>query len=291
MMSITPQQFLADLDSLVSLPDICFQVNQLADNPTSNAKNIADVVSQDPNLVAQVLRIANSPYYGFPSRVDTIMRAISVIGIEDLRNLVLSTSVINAFSAQKNELVDLKKYWTHSLFAGFAARQLCRLTTTKVLDKERFFVAGLLHDIGQLVLSLKAPEIMKVIIHRSKQEREPFYKVEEVVFGIGHCELGAELLKKWQLPDSLQAVAAFHHDPEKSKDYALEVSVIHIANALAHKVNISGLGNREQLNISEYAWKITGLTEEKAVLAVDKAKAEFVKTLPVFMSQITSSAV
>jgi len=283
-MPITPAQFLENVESLISLPDICSRVNQMADDPTSNAKDIADVVGQDPSLTAQVLRIANSSYYGFPSRVDTITRAISVIGTQDLRNLVLSASVINVFSASKNELIDIQRYWAHSLFTGFVARQLSRSTTAKVLDKERFFVAGLLHDVGQLAFSIKAPEMMRIILHRAKAGVEPFYKVEELVFGLGHCELGEELLKKWQLPASLQAVAAYHHEPEKAKDHLLEVYIVHIANAVAHQVNISGLGTRERVSISDQAWKITGLTEQHVVSAVEKAKLEFLNSMPAFIS-------
>ena len=285
-MPITPERFLENVDSLVSLPDICFRVNQMVDDPSSNAKDIAEVVGQDPNLTAQVLRIANSSYYGFPSKVETISRAISVIGTQDLSNLVLSASVINAFSIKKNELIDLQKYWAHSLFTGFVSRQLSRSTTAKVLDKERFFVAGLLHDIGQLIFSMQVPEMMRIILHRAKADVEPFYKVEELVFGVGHCELGAELLKKWQLPESFQAVARYHHEPEKAKEHLLEVNVVHIANAMAHQVNISGLGKKEQVTISGDAWNVTGLTEQHVVSAVEKAKVEFLNSMPAFISHL-----
>lgn len=284
-MPMTAERFLKDVDSLVSLTDVCFRVNQMADDPTSNAKDIAEVVGRDPNLTAQVLRIANSSYYGFPSKVETITRAISVIGTQDLRNLVLSASVINAFSMHRNELIDIQKYWAHSLFTGFVARQLSRAASTKVLDKERFFVAGLLHDIGQLVFSMKVPEMMRIILHRSQADIEPFHIVEKLVFGLGHCELGAELLKKWQLPDSLQAVARYHHEPEKAKEYLLEVNVVHIANAMAHQVNMSGLGKKERVEIADEAWKITGLTEQLVVSAVEKAKPEFLSAMPAFITR------
>ncbi|MDH3325967.1 MAG: HDOD domain-containing protein [Gammaproteobacteria bacterium] len=282
-MPITPEQFLRDVDHLVALPDVCFRVNEMVDDPNSSALDIAHVLSRDPNLTAQLLRIANSPYYGFPSRVETISRAISVIGMQDLRDLVLSTSVINAFSADKNDLINMDKYWRHSLFTGFIARELGSKTTTKVLCKERLFAAGLLHDIGQLVMLAKIPEIMRVVLHRAKADAEPYHEVEQVVFGLGHSEIGAALMKKWHLPESFQAVALYHHEPEKAEAFKLEVSIVHIANAMSHIAHMHGLGFKEKLKISHEAWELTGLDKKTVVHATKKATAELEDTVKAFV--------
>ena len=282
-MPITPNQFLQGVDHLVSLPDVCFRVNEMVDDPNSSALDIATVLSRDPTLTAQLLRIANSPYYGFPSRVETISRAITVIGMQDLRDLVLSTSVINAFGADKNDLINMEKYWRHSLFTGFIARELGGKTTTKVLCKERLFAAGLLHDIGQLIMTAKVPEIMRIILHRAKADAEPYNEVEQVVFGLGHSEVGAELMKQWGLPESFQAVARFHHEPAKADDFKLEVSIIHIANAMSHIANMHGLGFKEKLKICPEAWAITGLDKKAVVTATKKAASEFEDTVKAFV--------
>ncbi len=282
-MPITPSQFLQNVDHLVALPDVCFRVNEMVDDPNASALDIAKVLSRDPNLTAQLLKIANSPYYGFPSRVETISRAITVIGMQDLRDLVLSTSVINAFGSDKNDLINMEKYWRHSLFTGFIARELGSKTTTKVLCKERLFAAGLLHDIGQLVMTAKIPEIMRIIMHRAKADVEPYHEVEELVFGLGHGEVGEELMKKWHLPESFQAVARYHHEPEKAKDFKLEVSVVHIANVMSHIANMHGLGFKEKLEISPIAWEITGLDKKTVIHATRKAKSEFEDSVRAFV--------
>lgn len=282
-MYITPSKFLKGVDHLVALPDVCFQVNEMVDDPNASAIDIANVLSRDPNLTAQLLKIANSPYYGFPSRVETISRAIIIIGMQDLRDLVLSTSVINAFSADHNELVNMEKYWRHSLLTGFIARQLGSKTTTKILCKERLFAAGLLHDIGQLIMTTKIPEIMRVILHRAKEDKEPYHEVERITFGLGHSEIGAELMKKWHLPPSFQEVARFHHEPEKANDFKLEVAIVHIANVMAHISNMHGLGFPEKLKISSYAWELTGLDKKTVVAATKKASKEFNETANAFV--------
>ncbi|HFE37221.1 MAG TPA: HDOD domain-containing protein, partial [Gammaproteobacteria bacterium] len=218
-MPITPKKFLEGVDHLVALPDVCFRINEMADDPLSSAADMGAIIAQDPNLTAQLLRIANSPYYGFPSKVETISRAITVIGTQDLRDLVLSASVINAFNAKPNDLIDMQNYWSHALFTGLLARELGGRTSTKVLCKERLFVAGLLHDIGQLVMSIKIPELMSVMMQRAEAKVEPFYKTERLIFGIGHGEIGGQLMEQWHLPASLANVAKYHHEPEQTADY------------------------------------------------------------------------
>ena len=282
-MSISPKKFLQSVDDLVTLPDVCFLINEMADNPLSTAADMAKLIGRDPNLVAQLLRIANSPYYGFPSKVETIPRAITVIGTQDLKDLVLSASIINVFNADENDLIDLEKYWSHALFTGIVARQLGSKTSAKVLCKERLFVAGLLHDIGQLVMSVKIPELMSIMVQRGHKKAEPFFETERLIFDIGHAEIGAELMNKWHLPASLQAVAKYHHEPEKADDFLLEVSIIHISDALAHLANVSGLGVKEKIKISPVAWKTTGLTKDAIVSAVDMAKLEFEKSISAFI--------
>ena len=282
-MSMTPKEFLRDVDDLVSLPDVCFRINEMADDPWSSAVDMSEVISRDPNLTAQLLRIANSAYYGFPSKVETISRAITVIGTQDLRDLVLSTSVINAFKTNPSELINMKNYWSHALFTGLLSRQLGAKTSTKILCKERLFVAGLLHDIGQLIMGVKIPELMSIIMKRSEANVEAFFETERLIFNIGHGEIGAELMKNWNLPSSLQAVARYHHEPELADEFLLEVSIVHIANAMAHLANIGGLGRNEKVKISALAWKTTGLNKETVLAAVEKAKSEFESSADAFI--------
>jgi HD-like signal output (HDOD) protein len=290
-MSITPKAFLKGLDNLVVLPDVCFRINEMADDSSSSAVDMAEIIAQDPNLTAQLLRIANSPYYGFPSKVETISRAITVIGTQDLRDLVLSASMIKAFSTKPNELINMEKYWSHTLFTGLLSRELGSKTSTKILCKERLFVAGLLHDIGQLVMSIKIPELMSVMMYRDKAKVDPFFEIERWIFGIGHGEIGAQLMKQWNLPDSLQAVTKYHHEPEKADEHLLEVSIVHIADAMAHLANFSCLGAKEQVKISPLAWKVTGLDKQTVLTAVNKAKTEFKKSASAFIPFQRSFAV
>ncbi len=284
-MAITPKQFLHDVDALVSLPDVCIQVNRLAEDPSSSAVQMAQIISKDPNLTAQILKIANSPFYGFPTRVETITRAIAVIGTQDLRDLVLSASIIKVFSRHDNEIFDLSRYWRHSILTAFIARQLSNKTKTAVLAKERLFIAGLLHDIGKLVMSMKVPEIMRIIQDRAAKGYEPYQDVEKLVFGLGHAEIGGELMRHWNLPKCLRSVAKYHHKPSRAKEYLLETCIVHIADAMARYLNVAASESRYPVKISSTAWRVTGLDKDEVNNILDSARKEFESSLNVFMPQ------
>lgn len=284
-MPITPAEFLNGIDQLVSLPDVCIRVDELARDPSTSAVDIAQVVAQDPYLSSQILRIANSSYYNFPMPVETLSRAIVVIGVQDLRDLILSSSIIRAFSKADNHVFDMKRYWRHSVFTGFLARQLGAKTSTRVMCRERLFMAGLLHDIGKLAMGVKIPEIMGIIINRAKAGKESYSEVEKLIFGLTHAEIGAELMRRWNLPESMQVVARFHHSPAKAKDFLLETSIVHIANALSHYLNLSPVESNYPTKVSTTAWRISGLNKEKALSVLDAAKDEFENSMSAFIPE------
>jgi len=284
-MPITPKQFLSGIDELISLPEVCLKVDELAQKPDTSAVEIAQAVAQDPHLAAQILRIANSPFYNFPMPVETLSRAIVVIGIQDLRDLVLSSSIIRTFSQTESKVFDLKDYWRHSVFTGFLARQLGAKTQTRVLCRDRLFMAGLLHDIGMLVMSVKIPEIMRIVVSRSQVARESYIQAEKLIFGLTHAEIGAELMKQWGLPVSLQTVARYHHSPGRADDHLLETSIVHIANAMSHYLKLSPVSSDYPAKVSSTAWKITGLNKEMAFSVLEATKEEFENSLSAFLPE------
>ena len=140
---------LDDVEGLVSPPDVCLRLFELIHAPTTGAKDIAAVVGVDPNLTTRLLRIANSSFYNFSRKIDTISRAVTVIGTAELYQLVLSVSAVKTFANIPNELVKMETFWRHSVYTGLLARALA--IRANVLHPERLFVSGLMHDIGSLV--------------------------------------------------------------------------------------------------------------------------------------------
>ncbi len=254
-MPISATELARGVSQLVSLPDVCLQVNQMAEDETCSAEDMARVVQRDPALTSQLLRIANSAYYGLTAKVETVTRAITIIGNRELRDLVLATSVINNFATLAGDRAFLEAYWRHSVRVGCIARTLAQGAATRVLHSERLFVAGLLHDIGRLVMAVRIPELLRVMVALSRSKRIPMREAERLVFDLDHGEVGAALLADWELPEVMVEAAAWHHEPERAEAFPMEVALVHVADALAHdRVD----------EVQEGCWALLGMDARRA---------------------------
>lgn len=259
MAKLTPQQLINDNLTLVSLPEIVIRLNEMVDDPKCTAADIANTLGQDVALTGRLLKIVNSPFYGFPSKIDTISMAVTILGNQQLRDLVLSTSVITRFQKIPMDIVNMDTFWRHSISCATAAKVLA--THLRVNNQERFFVAGLLHDIGKLIMYITLPDPSRQVIELGRDTSIDPKTLETSVFGFDHAELGAELLRTWQLPDSLITATAYHHNPSEAENYQKEVAVVHLANALANTVSPSFSVDDDTV-IDPAAWSILGIDPE-----------------------------
>jgi putative nucleotidyltransferase with HDIG domain len=274
------------VSTLVSLPEVCMQVNDLVDDPNSSAAAIGKVISQDPGLTTRLLKIANSSFYHFPSKIETVSRAVTIIGTRELRFLVLATSSVRSFDNLPNDLVDMSAFWRHSVYTGVIARILAG--HCNVLHKERLFVAGLLHDVGHLVMYNKIPELVRVMFHRVKVTGEPLYEAEREVFDTDHGEVGEALLKLWRLPQSLQEVVRHHHEPEKAEQFRLETAIVHMANSLAMLAEMGTTSLAEGPPVSDLAWQLTGVSPDQVESLLHDAREQFLEALLLFLPGVIS---
>ena len=257
-MPMTLEEFTQDIDHLVSLPSVGMRVNEVVNDPNSNADDIGKLISQDPALVTRVLRIANSPAYGLSTQITTITRAVSIVGTQLIRDLVLATSTISAFEDIPNELVSLENFGDHSLYCGIAARFLAEQRGMKHTETE--FLAGLLHDIGQLVIFRKEPDAAKRALLLSIEGPDDFalHKAEQAVFGFDHAQVGATLLHHWHFPDLLVACVEKHHAPQEEQKFPIEVSLVHIANSIASLAEIDSVSEEDAVRTEQLSWDRVG---------------------------------
>ena len=229
---MTPQELIKDTDGLVSLPDVCLQVYQQLEDPFFSAAQVSQTISLDPGLTARVLRLVNSAYFGFDRKIETISHALGLLGADQLRNLVLATSVTNAFRNIPTNLVDMSLFWAHSVTAALVAQHLGRACLLK--NPERLFVTGLLHDVGQLVIYSRKPDLATQTLERGMAKEGHLWELEQEIIGCDHAAVGGALVDSWQLPQSLCEPIAYHHQPAKAEQYPEEAAITHIANILAN---------------------------------------------------------
>ncbi len=267
------KQLIDETLELASLPAVVMRAMELLNDPHTSASDIGAVVSQDPALSARLLKIVNSSFYGFPSRIDTISRAITIVGTLELTDLILGSSAISAFDRLPNQLIDMQKFWEHSLYAGVVARILAR--QLRAPNTERCFVMGLLHDIGSLVLYHRQPDKSRQALELANERSSPLHLAERELFGFDHGEVGAELMSAWKLPESFIEIAMHHHQPSAAERYRLETTTIHLADVITGMAYSTGSDTRQTANLEPGAWELTGLSVDIMETVIAEADAVF----------------
>jgi len=274
----SPEDLVKGVIKLVSLPEIFIRVNQVMSDPNHDAKQLGDVISHDPSLTARILRIVNSAFYGLRVKIELVSRAVSVIGEEDLRNLVLATSAVETFKRIPNELVDIDLFWRHSIHTGIVAKLLSR--HCNILHGERLFVAGLLHDIGKLIMYHQEPDLSQDILMEANDTDGVIFRAEEEILGFNHADVGGALISAWKLADTLKDTISYHHAPLLARKYPVETAIVHISNCIVNAIgpeteinehllddhpafepetlNISGIDLRILPELMDQAWEQTG---------------------------------
>ncbi|MCG8426628.1 MAG: HDOD domain-containing protein [Chromatiales bacterium] len=231
-LDMTPKQLVSDIEGLFSLPEIFLKINALIEDPRASADDFTALISQDADLTARLLRTVNSSFYGLKAPIDTISRAITIIGTNDLRNLAVMTAACDLFSGIPADLMKMDDFWYSSVACGTLAQSFGKRCC--VLHPERLLVMGVLHDIGRLVLVQQLPELTKEVLMITQGRNELLIDAERDVMGCDHAEVGALLAESWGLPVSICNAIRYHHAPMESSKYLTETAVVHVSQALAY---------------------------------------------------------
>ncbi|MCW8826284.1 MAG: HDOD domain-containing protein [Gammaproteobacteria bacterium] len=278
---MTPEQLVSRCKGITSLPTIYRRLDESINDPYSDLSDIAFILSDDPSLTARLLRIANSAMFNFPSQVETVSRAITVIGTKQLRDLVLATSVIELFKNIPDQHVNMESFWRHSIATGIAARVIA--TYRREANVERFHVLGLLHDIGRLIMYLQIPEELNSAIELSVDKGIPVYQVEKQLLGFDHTAVSEVLLSQWQLPVSLQEGVAYHHAPGHAKRYPEEAATVHVADIIVNAFKLGNSGEPSVPLFVESAWTRLGLENEKLPLISEQLLLQYGAAVDLFL--------
>lgn len=268
-------KLIAQNPRLASLPDVVGELNSAVESPYTSTGDLADIIGRDPALSARLLAVVNSPHYGLPRQVSSLDKAVALIGTNQLRFLAISTVVVNRFSDMPNALVTMDTFWRHSFTCAVAARTLAEHLGER--DRESHFLAGLLHDIGSLLLYTTLPTLSKEAILYARKKNLPVFRAERDVIGFDHAEAGATLLRHWNLPEDVVAAVGGHHEIGAQGHHGQKKAIIHLANGIATAIHPSTPLFKEPQHVDPDAWRLAGVSETQldAVLGeIDQRVAE-----------------
>ncbi|TAN47094.1 MAG: HDOD domain-containing protein [Methylococcaceae bacterium] len=281
-MAKTASELVSDIGGLITLPDVYLKIDRLVNDPKSSTTDIAKAVSQDPSFTARLLRVANSPLYKVSSTIDSVPKAISIIGVTQIRSLALSMSVSKCFAGLPNELVSMENFWRHSLLCALAARLLAK--TARRCDPDTLFTAGLLHDIGELIIFNRMPEQAKQALEMvlDSQDEMAVNEAELAVIGFDHADVGGALAVRWHLPPVLTECIAYHHNLAGAMQHPRETALVHLANVIALMAEVDTLELDDVEPIDPAAWEKTGLDLSVVEPAVRAVQTEIVEIEQLF---------
>ncbi|MBF0480431.1 MAG: HDOD domain-containing protein [Desulfovibrionaceae bacterium] len=264
-----PGELLSRDVKLVSLPEVFLRINQALQDPASTTGHIADLIGMDPSLSAILLKIVNSAFYSralraarhqFPAKVDSLSRAVALVGSSQLGVLALGVSVLSRFDDIPAGLIDMKSFWRHSIFCGILARMLAE--KRRASEGEHFFVAGLLHDIGRLIFYRHYPVLSGETLVAARVRKMSLTEAEREIMGFDHAVIGGLLLKKWNYPSSLEKSVRFHHEPGAVLIID-EPAVVHVADCITVALDMGSSGECLVPPLIPEAWDNAGVAPEE----------------------------
>ncbi len=271
-MALDAERIVTNVLKVAALPAVALKFSEAIKDPLTSNHDLENIVSEDSALAAKVLMIANSVLFNFPSKIDTISKAITIIGHKQLSEIILSCSIVAMFKDIPQDIIDMEMFWQHSISVATASRILA--SARREQNIEKFFTAGLLHDIGKLIIFVEAPKYALEVMARCAGENKLMHKVEKEILGFDHAKLGSMLLKKWKLPVEIVSTAQYHHMPSVAPTDIVLPGVIHIADIISHALQFGTSGERFVPTLNEKTWSALGLDIEILGQTIDQLNVQ-----------------
>ncbi len=241
---------------LLPLPGLVQEMQKAMVDPKCTAATLAGIMEQYPGISRRLLKVVNSSFYSLPIRIDSVFQAAAILGIKRLSMLVLGLTIRSVFKEVAPSSMDMKKFWRHSMACAIASKTMG--AARMGLNNERLFLAGLLHDIGRLILMKNHPEYMRLAEKKAVKERKAHYFAEAEVLGLDHAEVGGLLVSRWKFSLVLEQIISCHHEPSLSV-HPVETAIVHVADILANVYTLD-MENEEYVPpLDPYAWELLKL--------------------------------
>lgn len=257
---------LNQIENLPTLPIVAQQILKLISSQNSNMSQIAKVITRDQAISARVIRLTNSAFYGFRNRIASIKHAIVILGLNTVKNLVLGISVVKAFEdSSRSPIFKRELFWLHTFATAQGAKLMAKYLNRS--NEEDYFMAGLLHDIGILVIDQFFHHEFAEILKRSLQSNADFLTSERDVLGMSHGDVGCILAGKWNIPEFLIHTIKYHHNPEhlprEAEANLDKIAIVHVADAKVRKEGIGKFSDNFHAFYSDTTFRRVNLSDSK----------------------------
>jgi len=275
-MARTPQDIIRDTSDLVSLPDIYIRVKSVIDDPDSAMSDLTAIVGFDPALAARLLTLANSAFFGFSSKIDTIDRAVNILGSRQIHDLVLATTVADAFASMTPRTLTMQEFWTNSVHCGLLAKSFA--STCDLIDADHYFVEGLLFDIGHLILDQAEPDQCLAAAAEARNNNKPLHIAERELIGCDYAAVGAALMAGWNFPGSFAESVGCQNDPAAAHAFPLDAAILHGSVTLLRHAQEDFAAEELFAQLDPAAVDATGIEADMLEAVVDTAADELTRT-------------
>ncbi|MFT6777757.1 MAG: HD-like signal output (HDOD) protein [Paraglaciecola sp.] len=242
MLSIHPIDIAKVANQSFALPDICVRIRLMLDDDHSDLQDIGLLITLDPSLSSKLLKLANSPLFRFETQVDSLAKAINIIGGEALYNLVMAETASSAFEHFSSDVINLKRFWLQSIYAALVAKHLAKMV--KIRGSDRFFLLGLLHNLGELLVAIQSPD--SAIKCCEYDEKTTPWALQQQVLGFNYANCSAKLMQHWHLPSQLYKPMMDLHNENKALENK-EVAIIYTAARASVAMTHDNLYSASQL--------------------------------------------
>ena len=273
------KQVVSNIRNLPTPPIVFHQIQKVLNEPNASAIDVAKILSEDPAMSVKVLKLTNSAFYGLAREIESVREAVVMVGMEAVKNLVLSASVLDMFKGDDLNQDFQEQFWRHSLATAVAGRFLARkLRGPGIVDPDSGFSAGLLHDVGKMVLCcFLKEEHAKFAAARTEDRQSPDYVVEEQTLGYTHSEIGGFLASQWKLPQRLVDAITYHHRPDQSQVEEPIAAIIHLANYVAQTTFLDSSEHHLVAPLDPNVLGLLGISQEDCQGYSDQLREEYVK--------------
>lgn len=272
------------LNDLPTLPTIYSALSEAMSNPVCTAHDVADILSSDQASAFRILKAVNSAFYGFPSRIDSVSHAVLILGFDEIRNLILASSIIDLFSKSSSVLTFRPTdFWAHSIAVGILTRHLGQ--AAGITAQDNLFVAGILHDIGKLAFFECIPEEYGRVLAYAAEQNCPIRVAEKALLEFDHTVAGTLLAERWKIPQSLRNVIADHHKGYVQGKPDLLVVTVLIADMAARALELGFGGDNGVPEPPEFAWDILHLKEGTLESMIPTIRSQYQEAISVLLSR------